>query len=70
MRTWTLTLIHTVREIFYDSVFSSQQLHSLGLVTRQEEVPNKPNDRRGPDQDVPFDLILWYTAKTNPTFLK
>ena len=26
--------------------------------------------RRGPAQDVPFDLILWYTAKTIPTLLE
>ena len=24
--------------------------------------------RRGPAQDVPFDLIIWYIEKTIPTF--
>ena len=36
----------------------------------QEISWNIINIRRGPAQDVHFDIILWYTAKTIPTLLE
>ena len=37
--------------------------HGLKLIQSR-----KMGMRRGPAQDVPFDLILWYIAKTIPNF--